>query len=212
MRKILNSLFIAFALTLPSRAADLRKVLLSMPDTIMPTLSASDFQDFLDYHDNGMTGRARTRLGGESVMADFQDRRLTILTSSVGKTDIALYEQKKSKRDIICVINTVTAEYSDSRIAFYTEDWQPIPTAELIDLPAFDDFLTRKALKSDSIDVFRRRSMLRLSKIVPVENALVISYSSLGYIGPVESDRYREFLKPDPLCYMWNGKRFRMRR
>ena len=79
---------------------------------------------------------------------------------------------------------------------------------DLIELPQLDDFLTKNALKSDSLDILRLQSFLRLMSATSVGNGLEFRYTSLDYIGE-DAERYKTWLKSEPLRYIWNGKRFR---
>ena len=188
-------------------AANLRTLFIDMPDSIMPALTKSERMDFLDYMDSGMKAKARNKLGGESEMTLFQDNMLSVKTSQAGRMDIVLFPRKKGS-DVICVIKTVTARYDDSHLSFYDENWTPIDGKKLIELPKFDDYLTKEALKSDSLDVFRKMSMLRLQSITVVDGALEFRYTSLDYIGE-DAGRYKTWIKSAPIRYNWTGKRFK---
>ena len=190
-----------------ARAADLRTLFVGMPDSIMPTMTKSDRMDFLDYMDSGMKARVRNKLGGESVMTRFEENMLSIQTSQSGRLDIMLLNKGKDE-NLICIIRTATAKYDDSRLSFYTENWEPVPTADLIKLPVLDDYLTKEALKNDSLDCFKKLSMLRLQSIVPVDGALEFKYTSLDDLGE-DADKYRDWFKPTPLRFNWNGKTFK---
>ena len=194
-------------MAMAGRAADLRTLFVSMPDSILPTLTKSDRMDFLDYMDSGMKARVRNKLGGESVMTLFEENMLSIQTSQAGRFDLVLLKKGKNET-LICIIRTVNAKYDDSRLSFFTEDWKPVPTEQLIELPKLDDYLTKEALKSDSLDVFKKKSMLRLQSIVPVDGALEFRYTSLDDLGE-DADKYRSWFKPTPLRYTWNGKTFK---
>lgn len=189
------------------RASDLRTLFIDMPDSIMPSLTRSDRMDFLDYMDSGMKARVRNKLGGESIMTQFEDNMLTIQTSRSGRLDMMLLKSGK-ERNIICLIRTVSGRYEDSRISFYTDDWSPIATDELIELPKFEDFLTKEALKSDSVDYLRKLSMLRLQTVMPLDGALEFRYTSLDDLGS-DAERYRSWFRSEPLRYYWNGKKFK---
>lgn len=192
-----------------ARAADLRTLFVGMPDSIMPTMTKSERMDFLDYMDSGMRARVRNKLGGESVMTAFSDRSLTVMTSQSGRVEMVLFPLKNGE-NLICIIKTVTARYEDSRIQFYSEDWKSVPVEELIELPGFNDYLTKKALSSDSLDVFKKMSMLRLQSVAAVDGGLEFRYSSLEDLGE-EAERYKSWFKPEPLRYIWNGKKFRLK-
>ena len=208
MKRITTILLLAFAYTMAS-AADLRALFIDMPDSIMPTLTKSERLDFLDFIDYGMKAVAKNKLGGESEMTMLQENMLTVKTSQSGQFDMALF-RKKDGKNLICIVRTVTARYPDSRIAFYTEEWKPVPLKGLIELPQFDDYLTKEALKADSLDYFRKLSMLRLQSVTPVDGGLEFRYTSLDYIGE-DADRYKTWIKTEPILYIWTGKKFRNR-
>ncbi len=207
MRRITVILLLVLGCAMAS-AADLRTLFINMPDSIMPTLTKSERMDFLDFMDYGMKAVAKNKLGGESEMTVLQENMLTVKTSGAGQLDMALFRRKDGK-NLICIVRTVTARYPDSRIEFYTEEWKPVPLKELIELPQFDDYLTKEALKADSLDYFKKLSMLRLQSVTPVEGALEFRYTSLDYIGE-DAERYKTWIKPEPLRYTWTGKRFKM--
>ena len=206
MKRIATIIILALTAT-AGRATDLRTLFLSMPDSIIPTLTQSDRMDFLDYMDSGMKARARNKLGGESVMTQFEENMLSIQTSQAGRMDMLLLPKGKNET-LICIIRTVNARYEDSRLSFFTQDWQPVPADQLIELPVIDDYLTKEALKNDSLADFKKRSMLRLESIVPLDGALEFRYTSLDDLGQ-DADKYRSWIKPAPLRYVWNGKRFK---
>lgn len=208
MRKRILTVLIACIMALgAAQAEDLRTLFINMPDTIMPVLTKSERMDFLDYLDSGMKARVRNKLGGESEMTELSDRSLTVSTSQSGRIEMVLFPRKKGV-NLICIIKTVTARYDDSRLAFYDENWMPIDVAGLIELPQFDDYLTKEALASDSLEVLKRQSMLRLQSVSSTENGLEFQYTSLDYIGQ-DADKFRSWFKKEPVRYVWNGKRFK---
>ena len=73
----------------------------------------------------------------------------------------------------VCIIRTVTAKYDDSRLSFFTEDWRPVPTEQLIELPSIDDYLTKEALKNDSIDDFMKveLTVAKVKNCEPIKKA-----------------------------------------
>ena len=190
-----------------SYAEDLRTLFINMPDSIMPALTRSERMDFMDYMDSGMKAKVRNKLGGESVMTSYSDKSLIVMTSQSGRLEMIVFPRKKGG-NLICIIKTVTARYDDSRLSFYNEDWTPVCREELIELPQLDDYLTKNALKSDSLDVFKKQSLLRLQSASAIDNGLEFRYTSLDYIGE-DADRFKSWLKSEPLRYIWTGKQFK---
>lgn len=207
MTRILSVLIVCLSVIGPVRAEDLRTLFIGMPDSIMPMLTKSERMDFLDYMDSGMRARARNKQGGESEMTLFKDNMLSVKTSQSGRMDMALF-RKKDGSNLICIINTVTARYDDSRLAFFTEKWEPVPVESLIELPQFDDYLTKEALKRDSLEVLKKESILRLQSAAVTDGGLEFSYTSLEYIGE-DADYFSSWFRKEPIRYTWNGKQFK---
>ncbi len=206
-RRIIPVLLLCLSAIGPVRAENLRTLFIGMPDSIIPTLTKSERMDFLDYMDSGMRARVRNKLGGESMMTAFSDNSLTVMTSQSGRLEMVLFPRKNGS-NLICIIKTVTARYDDSRLSFYNEDWTPVDAESLIYYPQFEDYLTKAALKSDSLDMLRKQSMLRLQSIVPVDGALEFRYTSIDDLGQ-DADKYRSWFKTTPIRYTWNGKKFK---
>lgn len=207
MTRILSVLIVCLLVIGPVRAEDLRTLFISMPDSIMPMLTKSERMDFLDYMDSGMRARAGNKQGGESEMTLFKDNMLSVRTSQSGRMDMALF-RKKDGSNLICIINTVTARYDDSRLTFFTENWEPVPVESLIELPQFDDYLTKDALKRDSLEILKKESILRLQSAAVTDNGLEFSYTSLEYIGQ-DADYFSNWFRKEPIRYTWNGKLFK---
>lgn len=208
IKRILTAVALTLSVLNPLRAEDLRSLFVHMPDSILPTLTASERLDFMDFMDAGMKAQVRNKLGGESVMTAFTDNYLSIRTSGSGRMEMILFPYKNNGRNLICIIKTVTARYEDSRLYFYNEDWSPVRTESVIKLPEFRDYLTREALKNDTLDIFMKRSLLRLQSVTSVDGGLEFRYTSLDYIG-VDAEKYRSWIRVAPIRYVWNGKCFK---
>ena len=206
MKKFVTIIILVLVVSL-TKAADLRTLFINMPDSIMPMLTKSERMDFLDYMDSGMRGGVKNRLGGESEMTVLEDNMLTVKTSAAGRLDMVLFTRNNGKK-LICIIKTVTARYDDSRLSFYNEDWTPVETKTVIKLPQFEDFLTKEALRNDSLADLKKQSMLRLQSVTANDDALEFRYTSLDYIGE-NAERFRAWFKAEPLRYIWMGKGFK---
>lgn len=203
-----------FLLTVPMlmsvamQAQDIRTLFIDMPDSIMPAITRSMRMDFIDYMDSGMKARDRNKLGGVSSMTAFSERALTVMTSASGRLDMVLFDRRKGG-PLICLVHTAVTEYEDSHLSFYNADWTPVNADKLIELPQLPDYLTKTALKNDSLSQFMESSLLRFQTATAVDNGLIFRYSSLDAIGP-GYEKYQSWIKPE-LFYKWNGKRFRLK-
>lgn len=211
MKRII-ALFALLA-SITAHAADLKvqDLLVTMPDSILTLISPSGRQDLIDFYESDAQGWTTNRLGGQSRTLYFGDERLSVATSDAGTLDIVLLHLKGGG-SLVGVIKSVAFDgYRDSRISFYTPLWKPVSVKSVIKLPEFDDFLEPSVLKNDSVKMLRNMSLIRFVSISPdpeVPGVLEFSYTSLAYLGP-DADAYRHFFKPEPLRYVWSGRRFK---
>ena len=191
---------------------EVKDVLATMPDSLMPLISQSGRQDLIDFYESGVLGWTTNRLGGTGRTLYFDSDRVTVMPSGESSLDIILLPLKKGGK-LVCVIKSVQmGEFRDSRISFYSPRWEPLQTERFIVLPGFDDFLEPSALKNDSVGALRAMSLLRFVSIAPTAGGscgLEFAYTSFGNLGP-DAEPYRHFMKKAPLRYVWNGRRFKL--
>lgn len=203
---LLAAAFLAMISSEISWSSNIKNLFVQMPDSILPLLTVNDRMDFLDYMESGMTPKANNKLGGESVLTLMTDDHLSVKVTDDSRFDLIMLE-KKDGSSLLCVINTVMPQYADSRIRFFDENWNSIDGSGLLERPTLGDFMTKEALKSDSLEVLFDQSLLRLSTAEYRDGFLVFCYTSLDYIGD-DADRFRSFFR-ESLEYKWNGKRFK---
>lgn len=207
MKRFFFLIVVAVLASMHVQALNLKTVFIQMPDSILPLLSRTDRMDFIDFHDSGMTPKVVNRLGGESVMSYMGDEHLTIQTTAESSFDLILLNRKDGS-SLICVINTVNPGYADSQVLFYDESWKRVNSESVLERPSLGDFLTRSALKEDSVNVLFDQSLLRLSEVEYRDGSLFFSYTSLDYVGE-DADRFRRYFRESALEYRWNGKKFK---
>lgn len=216
--KAMKRITVLFALlaSLTASAADLqvKDMLVTMPDSLLTLISASGRQDLIDFYESGVPGWTENRLGGRSHTLYFDTDRLSVATSDAGSFDLFLLSLKGGGSLVGLIKNVRVGNFMDSRISFYTPLWKPVPVKSVIRLPEFDDFLEPSALKNDSVSTLRAMSLVRFVSIEPSAEepgVLIVTYTSADNLGP-DADAYRHFFRQEPLRYVWNGRRFKLRR
>lgn len=197
-------------------AADLqvKDLLITMPDTLLTLISSSGRQDLIDFYESGIPGWTENRLGGRSRTLYFDTDRLSVATSDVGTTDLILLALRGGGSLVGLIRSVQVGDFRDSRISFYTPLWKPVSAESVIRLPSFDDFLEPSVLKTDSAAMLRRMSLIRFVSISPDPDdpgTLDVTYTSSADLGP-DADAFRHFFRSAPLRYVWNGRRFKLRR
>ena len=139
MKKIiLLSFLFAFCVNGIVSAQSMRTLFVEMPDSLMPLLTKNNREDCVDFIDAGMQARVTNRLDSKSELLKFTPDYLYLKTSSSGYMQMKMLPAEGDT--ILCVVNTVCAEACDSRIAFYTRDWQPLDGSRYFKKPLISDF------------------------------------------------------------------------
>ena len=123
MKKILLAALLATTLSQASaQGVDIRNAFKQMPDSLMPYLSKNNRLDFIDFLDSGMRAEVKNSLGGTSEMLSLGSDSLTIRMNQ--SLDVHLL----AIDSVLVMVETfkVDSIYGESRVHYYTADWQPI--------------------------------------------------------------------------------------
>ena len=191
--------------------ATARDCFLHIPDGLMPLLTEVNRADCIDFLDSQMRAEVTNRLGSKSEMTvlttDYIRIRLT--TQSSWQMKVLAVDDSTS---VICVVNTVSAGADDSRIAFYSTDWQLLSTATYLpEPPAHDDYL---ALPTDSTAAAKARETLSYVDmwptridISPDEPSLTFTLTTPDYLSEEPKADILALLLPSPR-FVWRAGRF----
>ena len=210
MRRILYTLLLLFVAFLQAPArTPMRQWLAAMPDSVMPLLTKNDRLDFIDFYDALMDAVVTNRLDGKSRMEMLTDDFLQI--SYTHSTDITMkLLPVNDSTDILCMVTTAKAATSDSRIAFFDNEWGPLQSTCHIEQPCIEDF--RSTLQSDSatwawskLDIFFRTYHLSSES-----TELKCVLTTTDYLSPEEREQVAPYIINEPLTYRWvDGKYLR---
>ena len=208
MRKIINILTLcAFLFTAHSNAQDMRGIFIEMPDSIIPLLTQSNRADCVDFLDAKMRARVTNRFDGHSELLQLTPDYLKMQLT--GHTFLQMKLLPRSSGDtIICMINTVCAEARDSRIRFYTKEWQEISsTAEFFKKPMIKDFFAA----GESLDKILQIADIYLVELTlsPTETTMQANYTMPAYMSRADSAFVTKNMHL--IEYQWTGKTFEQR-
>lgn len=201
MRKtLLILIFMLAAATVDVSAQTMRDLFVAMPDTILPHLTVNNRLDCIDFLDANMEARVRNRFDSYSELLALSDDYLLLRTSASGTMQVKLLPSDGDT--IICVVNTLSAEASDSRINFYNSDWTAV--GERFDMPEISRFF----IPGDSAAYFIERADIYLVELkVSSENGdITAEYTLPGYLPNDEARKMSAHLRR--LVYRWNGERY----
>ena len=120
-------------LTISGRAEDVRMkdVFRLMPDSLLPTLSANNRLDMIDFMDSKMKAEVTNLLGGKSEMTALSDDSLTIRMSDALTVQMLLLKPQEmvdSCSQVVCLLQIFGTDSLslDTKIEYYTPEWQKL--------------------------------------------------------------------------------------
>ena len=138
MRRILYTFFLLFVMLLQVGArTPMRQWLTSMPDSVMPLLTQNNRLDFIDFFDARMEAVVTNLMDGKSCMDTLTDDYVRISYTQSCEVAMKLLPVNDST-DVLCMVTTAKAAIDDSRIAFFDEQWNPLPTVSYISEPCIE--------------------------------------------------------------------------
>lgn len=200
MKKILLILLLLCGIVFSSQAQDMRTLFMDAPDTVFPLLPRNARADCVDFADAGMEYPVTNLLGGNSVLKKLTDEYLFLQSTSVSSVEMKKLPMGDSF--VICVVKSVSAEATDSRVCFYNSNWEKIDTSSLFTAPSIEDFFfDEEEHILDLCDIY-----LVMLKLDAHSNTLVAEYTMPDYMNIDDARKVRALLKN--ITYRWNGERF----
>jgi hypothetical protein len=139
-------------------------------------------------------------LGGKSMLKVLEDDYLFLQSSGI--STVAMKVLPYGDSFVVCVVNTVSAEASDSRIAFYESGWKKLDAGPLFTAPSIRDFFNSPDEKLlDICDIY-----LVSLDLSATENTLVAEYTMPDYMNSDDAAKVRALLRR--IVYRWNGSAF----
>jgi len=177
----------------------------SEPGKIFPLLTRTNRLDMVDYYNNGQDVDMVNNLEGTSTFRDLDSTYLMIATS--GSRTVEMRLLTSGKDSLIAVIETAKLPVCDSRISFWTTDWQPAKNGDkMFAMPTIDDFIARdmpRELRRDLQDAMIF-PVINLTFAGEGLNTLVASHMLKDFLAPSEYARFEPYLKPH-IYYRING-------
>ena len=207
-RFYLALLFVLYALG--GYAQDMATLFSSMPDQYIVQLESAWRKDLIDLYNSGKEARLQNTMNGYSVLEKLTSDYL--LLQSTERTTIEMKMLPLVNNTyIICMITTVSGPAPDSRIAFYTTDWQPLEALDLY-APVEAGWFIREGANKNSdafLDATSRLDMdLVRYSLSPDANTLTATYATPLYLSKEEREKVQPFLKDEPKVYMWERSHF----
>ena len=182
----------------------------AMPDDEIEYLNMSIKNEMVELYKIGNSSKARNLFSGESWISYMDSTRIDVtLAAEKCFMTIKVYEQKRGKR-VYAVAKTMYTPIADSDICFYNEKMERLNADKIFVRPEFKDFFL-KTNNKDLHEVMDKISMMFLKFDVSQDGDLMVSLNDmwLDVLDREVSNMLLQMKKEKPLCYGWDGKRFK---
>lgn len=205
-QKCILLLFVAMMSTAHARTP-MRQWLTAMPDSVMPLLTKNNRLDFIDFWESNMEAVVTNRLEGRSRMDTLTEDYLLINYTRSCDVAMKLFSVNDTT-DVLCMVTTMRTAVPDSRVAFYDEAWQLLPSELFFAEPVLNDF--RCAERNDSTDVAWSKMdiFFKTYHLGTGSTSLTCRLETLGYLGRDECRGVAPYIVDDFLVYVWTEGRF----
>ncbi|MBR4757963.1 MAG: DUF3256 family protein [Bacteroidaceae bacterium] len=206
MKRILLLFFLHSSLfTLHSQT--ISDVFTSMPDSVMPLLTANNRRDMADFLQNNMQAKVRNRLNDYVELKKMTKDYLRLELSAVSTVEMKLLQTKDSV-PVVCLVRTVAAPCKDSQVEFYDLNWRQLQNIRFPH-PVVQDFFC-EIPDSVSRDVaFAVRALDDLCMIEVVSHPNDSVFELRLCLEELEKE-LKDIVRPllHSLRYRWNGRDF----
>ncbi|MCC8134704.1 MAG: DUF3256 family protein [Tannerellaceae bacterium] len=205
---LLFFLFCGMATGLP--AQDMATVFIAVPDSYIPQLENEWRKDLVDLYTNGKEAKLQNMMGGEAEL-----KQLTPDFLSLRSTERTTIEMKLlplvNNTHIICMVTTVEGPVADSRVSFFTTEWEPLEISGLF-TP-----VTKEWFVKEDADLSREEVQYALAhldmdliryELHPENQTLSAYYMSPFYLNKEDREQVLPYLKEAPKVYTWEKTRF----
>lgn len=208
-RMILTWLICVFALNV--NAQDMASVFTAMPDQYIPQLEGAWRKDLVDLYKSGKEARLKNTMNGFSRLQKLTEDYLLLETTERTTIEMKLLPLV-NKTYVVSMILTIKGPVPDSKIQFFTTDWEPLETADLFEHPITSDWYLKKGVDKEDADFQEAVSRLDMDlihyQLSPENLTLTATYTTPQYLAKEEREKIQPYLA-EPHVYKWKKYRFK---
>lgn len=211
MRRLILSLCICVLAGWSAGAQDMAAVFTAMPDPMVPQLENAWRKDLIDLFRSGKEARLKNRMNGMSVLKQLTPDYLLLQV-----TDNSTIEMKLlpliNNTFVICQVTTVEGPVPDSRVSFFTTEWEPLAAPDLFTPVTADWFIREGADRQEAAfqDAVSRLDMELIKySLSPDSATLTATYTTPLYLSEEDRAKVMPYLKDVPKVYTWEKFHFK---
>lgn len=193
------------------KAQEMDALFISMPDQNTPQLENAWRKDLIDLYKSGKEARLKNTMNGYSSLKNLTDDYLLLQVTERSSIEMKLLPLVNNTK-VICVVRTVDGPVPDSRVEFFTTNWEPLDASDLFTPVVPDWFIKEDADRNSNAfqDAASRLDMNLIQyKLSPDDLTLAATYTTPLYLSKEERKKVTPFIKESPRVYTWEKSHFK---
>lgn len=205
MKKIVYT-FSLLLIGLVAQAQNIAPLVIAMPDDMLIGVTLDQRKQLIAPEKDTAQTVVVNAVGDTIKRLGFTDDYIALQTSKVGTLQVKLLSLVNNSQ-IIGVITTVCGPACDSRIDFYTTDWNPLGQPDLF--PQIDKEIFLKGdIDRTSDDFLNAYASLDMTPVKlnfsSSDKNIVVTYDIKNYLSKDDYKKLEPFLKETPQVYTWD--------
>lgn len=204
-------LFLSCLFCMSVYAQDMAALFSGMPDSYLPQLETAWRKDLVDLYNSGKEARLQNMIAGHSELKKLTPDYLLLQTTERSTLEMKLFPLVNNT-PIICVVTTVYGPVADSRVDFYSPEWEPLDAEELFTPASQEEFLRADADRQSAawLDALSLLDMELIHyQLNPESLTLSATYTTPSYLSEEARTKVAPFLREEPKVYTWNKYRLK---
>ena len=192
-------------------SSSIESFFVAMPDEEIEYLNMSLKSEMVELYKFNSPLKVKNLMGGESWISYMDSTRVDVVLSS-NKVFMTIYSyEKKRGEKIYAVVKTLYTPVADSDVHFYNDMVERVDADRLFVFPAFKDFFA-KTNKKELTKVLDMISMVfyKIDVLKGGDFSISLDDMWLDVLDANISGVLKQTKSPQPLNYIWDGKRFKV--
>ena len=188
-------------------AQKMEDIFIKMPDDLIVQLEEAWRKDLVELYKSRKPAVVDNTMMGKSILNKLTDDYLLLQTTERSNVELRLLPLVNNTH-IICMIQTIYGPVADSRISFFTTEWQQLLPDDLI-TPVDADWFRHDDADQTVFDSFSSSELFLLKYSLSEEKAILTAEYMTPYLLDDNSQKaMKALIKTENKTYEWKSGRF----
>jgi len=192
---------------LAAKAQKMEDYFVQMPNDLIVQLEEAWRKDLVDSYKAGKPAVLENTMQGKSILKKLSDHYLLLQSTESSTVELKMFSLVNNTF-VICMIETVYAPVADSRVSFYSTDWQLLPSDGIF-TPVAEEWFWKDDLDTTTLGYLPQTDIFLVKYSLSDEDTtLTAEYMTPYFLDDETQQLVKPLLKAEPKTYQWKSGRF----